>query len=71
MKSKSHPAAQLKRAPTQKQLQAICLGAESLLLRLGATPAEVALVRQSSGGRHAAAMAIAAMKIRMQDGAPT
>ncbi|MCW2314325.1 hypothetical protein [Rhodoferax antarcticus] len=66
MKSKPPPACQSKQAPTEKQLQAIRLGAESLLLRLGATPAEVALLRQLGSDHHGAAMAIAAMKIRTE-----
>lgn len=68
MKSKSTPASHFKRAPTEKQLQAMCRRVEASLLGLGATPAEVALLRAAGRDPFAAAMTIAAIQIRKEEG---
>lgn len=61
-KPPSHP----KQTPTEQQFQAMCRRLEATLLNQGATPAEVALLRQHSGSVPNSAMNIALMKARLE-----
>lgn len=69
MKSKSKPNPSLPAKPvsTEQQFEAMCRRVKAVLLSHGATPTEVALLRQHSGDPCMMAVIISIMQIRIED----
>ena len=69
MKSKSKPNSSFsaKPMPIEQQFEAMCRRVEAFLLSRGATPTEVALLRQHSGDPCMMAVIISMMRIRLED----
>ena len=66
-KSKSNPSFPAKQMAIEQQFEAMCRRVEKVLLSQGATPAEVASLRQHSGDPCMSAAVIAGMKTRIED----
>lgn len=66
-KSKPNPSLQARKLPTEHQFEAMSRRVEAVLLNQGATPAEVALLRQYSGDHCMTAVIISMMQIRIED----
>lgn len=66
-KSKPNPSFPAKPVSTEQQFEAMCRRVEAFLLSQGATPAEVASLRQHSGDPCISAAVIAGMKTRIED----
>lgn len=66
-KSKPNPSFPAKPMPAEQQFEAMCRRVEAVLLSQGATPAEVALLRQHSGDPYMSAVIISIMQIRIED----
>lgn len=69
-KSKPNPSFSAKPMSTEQQFEAMCRHVEKVLLSHGATPTEVALLRQYSGDHCMTAVIISIMQIRIGDARP-